>query len=512
MFEAKQPATAPVPTPLPNEAGVFSLPDHELAEQGLKLDRLHSDGVDFNLDNIQPLDVRADVATLGFMSVGNENLKVLGVMERGKLSKSMVFISPAEYDEAEAASQNAGKRPFKVVWNGRDEEIFGRESAGAGTLAFKDDSTVSRRHFGVTLAGDRLTIRDLGSLNGTKLVTAEMKDGDIERTVPRRLGGVALTEAHELRASNEAYIDGTKFTFEGLFSTSNRGNIFAVNSRDSEGNNRRFMVYRSNSEGGYRVSQGVEEDGRFLKGAELSSYFQYTQESQLHPEFAAALSEMQKVTLPIVQKDTFQVDEAQADERLKDFEAEISVTSFPDRKLAEQLAKVSLTGGLQKNALAKFLTVPEADTPKALMKYVDNLNKVLKKSKAIPDFSQPATRVQEELHPLLGSVRTEVYVRNVGGTSYEWYMSSDSTGRVWINRIRLADSKASVYGTDQSLVYSGILTSKPLEYIEQCDAVPQHLRKDFSGNGGQYKDISAFVETLLPVQQYKAQRGQRTTR
>ena len=65
--------------------------------------------------------------------------------------------------------------------------------------------------------------------------------------------------------------------------------------------------------------------------------------------------------------------------------------------------------------------------------------------------------------------------------------------------MRFADSQPTCFGTDSTLVYSGILTSKPLEYQKQADGIdPKYVRPTDS----KYVNITPFLATLYPIKAY----------
>ena len=112
----------------------------------------------------------------------------------------------------DAESDAASVRPaqsnvvFKLVWGDREillqdgENILGREREA---VAWIDVHSVSRRHARIVVTGDRATLEDLGSKNGTFLqgVAVEapsvLKDGDqvrigtVEMILRRYVGGVS---------------------------------------------------------------------------------------------------------------------------------------------------------------------------------------------------------------------------------------------------------------------------------------------------------------------------------
>jgi len=94
----------------------------------------------------------------------------------------------------------------------------------------------------------------------------------------------------------------------------------------------------------------------------------------------------------------------------------------------------------------------------------------------------------------------DTYIKVIDGVRYEWQMAHVHNGKAaWIERIRLADAEVSAYGTDKQLVNSGILTSKPHDYSDQCDGLSVFMKKDL---GNSYSDITPFLALLAPVANY----------
>ena len=110
--------------------------------------------------------------------------------------------------EADAGSVRPAQSDviFKLVWGDREillqegENILGREREA---VAWIDVHSVSRRHARIVVTGDRATLEDLGSKNGTFLRGAAvetpsvLKDGDqvrigtVEMILRRYVGGVS---------------------------------------------------------------------------------------------------------------------------------------------------------------------------------------------------------------------------------------------------------------------------------------------------------------------------------
>ena len=102
--------------------------------------------------------------------------------------------------QAEASQQRgrtaAAGPVFKLIWGDREialsegENLLGRDPLSVACI---DVASVSRHHARIVVAGDRITIEDLGSKNGTHVRgkkvkgSAPLRDGD-----PIRLGSVPL--------------------------------------------------------------------------------------------------------------------------------------------------------------------------------------------------------------------------------------------------------------------------------------------------------------------------------
>ena len=120
---------------------------------------------------------------------------------------------------AEAESESGSPPPagcdvvFKLLWEGREillrdgENVLGREREA---MAWIDVNSVSRRHARIVVSGDRATLEDLGSKNGTFLQGlavkaptvlkdgAEVRIGTVEMILRRYVGGVS-TESTRVR-------------------------------------------------------------------------------------------------------------------------------------------------------------------------------------------------------------------------------------------------------------------------------------------------------------------------
>ena len=472
-----------------------------LATERLSAHDLGQNPLEINITDMPLIDEQTGLASI--IDAGGVPIKLYILKDdHGNVIPDWVMLTDAGYDDQAEASHNNVKLKIVSLTADKGTVNFGRKEPGAGRLGL-DDSNVSRRHFSASISEGILRLGDLDSSNGTSVITAA-ETGTSERV--NKLGrhiGRAVTAENVKAPTPEFSIGKIKYQVEGVIPTTGRGDIFMISSRDKKGNTRRFMVYTSMSEGSLRSSQGFETIGegenlrkRQMKGAELSDAMQYTQDTQLNPDFAAKLLESvnRSASLPFAREEDQLHDAATANKLFKDFEANCNVYSLPDVALAELLFRLP-AGTLSKNGLKESF----GGDYTYLAKYVEDMNVALEQSGLVPDFSIEPTQSQVETHPILGSVTREVYTKS----GIEWHMKHDQTGRVWIDRIRSVKNEATPFGTDKTLLYSGILTSKPLEYKNQSDGLPAELRQESVGG---YKDITPFIATFFPIERYRAQR------
>lgn len=129
----------------------------------------------------------------------------------------------------------------------------------------------------------------------------------------------------------------------------------------------------------------------------------------------------------------------------------------------------------------------------------------------IPDFTQDPARELRQPNSLLGPLSFREY-RGASALDREtgrrrplvWIMGEDGQGRAWVRHLHYADSEVNSYGVYSEVLESGILTSKPLEYIDQAGLLPEALRRPFNRD---YVDISPTLTLLEPIRRYREARG-----
>lgn len=328
-------------------------------------------------------------------------------------------------------------------------------------------------------------------------------------TIPAEQAFPQIVPEARMTSSNAEFdIGNVRFNYLG---PTHNGQLF--NSVGPDGVERPIMVYESKSQGSTRVSQGYEaftrKDGsvgqRLLKGRELSPDAQYTQDTQLHPAFGAAVEQVSESrelrTMPELPPRHY--DAEGANWLMKDFEEQTDVYPLGSNEVNKALTELK-AGHLSKAHMAEVtgldVDAQSVDVNYVFSKKIAALNEALERSGVIPDFMTEPLTTQVVSYPNIGDVVKDTYVKTVNGVRYEWQMAHvHNTDTAWIERVRFADAEPSVYGTDKQLVNSGILTSKPQDYTDQCDGLSPFLRRDL-GNG--YSDITPFLATLAPIANY----------
>ncbi len=493
-----------------------------LPEELLRRKNIGEDGPEeIDITKLPDLLSEQDGGLAAIIKAGNSVFGVYGTKVDGKfIAGAPVRVAPiAERTStlSDGSPSAAGSTPVFV----HPEQVveFGRRGEIAAQLGISEDHSVSRAHFEIELSTTgKVIITDIASVNGTQVtsgreVSAQPEIRDSSHGAASRVMGRTATQ-HEVDlplAPNERIIEGgIKVSLQGAISAHGR-DAYALKTTQG-GQERHMFVYHSASEGTWRVSQGIIKTPvgngggskeTFLKGAPHNKRSQYTQDTQLHPSFLAVVNEMAQDSSAVAGKTHLILSPAEADVASEDFQSQVAVTDFPGEKVANALSKLS-AGGLARSEMSRGLDLQAYDTiERRLPEYIRDLNKSLKDSDIIPDFRQEG-EWNTDVHAKLGVITREAVTHQVGGVTYEWHMASDIKGRVWIDRIRIADSKPTAYGTDQEMVFSGILTSKPLDYSSQTTGLPEGMFEKFDLN---YDDISLFLDQLAPIAQYRQARG-----
>ena len=505
-------------------------------------------------------------------TVGGKAADLLAVMQAGNFTLGVIDLARENgysddytYDNSRfvlAKLQMAGekgKNVFRVQVDGAGQEIttsmFEPETSfvlGGGSRtrqsaaflqAAKSSRMLSERHMLLNFTEEgSLSVVDLGSKNGTEVLVRPTNDPDriltqdevrdLENTIMRRtqygqaIGNevvaqeaqvVPFYEQRESASQLPEFMIGTvRYALKGAVEMGAR-DAFLFTTTDDKGIQRDVLVYRSNSEGSLRVSQGMERfknhkgemQDRIMKGGELSVNSQYTQDTQLHTQFERqmeAILTLPKSSIPSLDEAVLAKDTQEADRLYRDFERETTTYRLGSPELYDAL-KSMRPGAMSRDELATSLGLSKESTTEqidaAMMRTINSVNRMLIQEGLLPDFANPV-RTEVTQHPLMGQITKEVFQKTVGGRLHEWVVGSTADGsRVWIDRIHFGDTTSTPYGTDREMLFSGFLTSKPLEHAHQTTGISEDLKKQFNRH---YVDITPFIGMFEPVARYKQAR------
>ena len=383
---------------------------------------------------------------------------------------------------------------------------------------FDYDPHVSGEHVSIKLtpAGE-LTVDDLNSTNGTEFLTRDsiqakfgLNNRGERAPQPAETHAEAvesLVKGHELSAEAEqvlqnetlapaemVVIDGKQFAISKVIGGSSREKA-VLYTEDKDGKTVARFLYKSMSDGGWRVAAGI--DGRrYIKGAERH----YTQETKLHETILDALDDAERVT---------DVEQNAPASQVIDRAFQIGLDEGHNRFSAEaDFVKIKGKYSALERLSAGDLGANRTTTEQAYQT-LDDINRALeigenRRGNIMPDFEGgPIQRTTRE-HTILGRVTFERFAAKINGRDAYWEFGDDGNGRVWIDKIAFAETGTTTYGTADEVIESGLLTSKPMEYAQQADAIRPEDRPAASGN---YVDITPFLANLTPIRRYKAQKN-----
>lgn len=160
---------------LADTPGILALVDSDqafLEQVGLRRQDLAHGPAKLDLAALEPIEEKRGVAIMGLIDAGSGAVKVCTFRgSDGKLLTDTMFLAAGDEDPFQEADEN-GHNIKKVFMSSQDgPRIFGRNQPGAEFLDL-DINTVSSKHFSIGFGKKgKLTIEDLNSTNGTKLIT-----------------------------------------------------------------------------------------------------------------------------------------------------------------------------------------------------------------------------------------------------------------------------------------------------------------------------------------------------
>lgn len=278
------------------------------------------------------------------------------------------------------------------------------------------------------------------------------------------------------------------------------GRLFAIMLVDTgDGRLLPRIMYKSTSQGGWRVTPGhFTRDGKDHYSKGKFPLFAYTHETILVPKIADYLETVeQKSRIQEISFDPVQEYFALASPLVKSIRTyDKEVVDVREPLLELFLAKGYDPGGLTATDATVYFRSLDQNYPPGF----------------IPDFSKgPKTR-KEKNHSSLGKIISETYNASLPtGRMVEWAISYEAKdnpkgqGRVWIEAIRIIPQSINSYGIEGNVLFTGLLTHKPLEYYKQSGGLRDGTEKvEFNSS---YVDITPLLDNLLPIRQFRNARG-----
>lgn len=301
-----------------------------------------------------------------------------------------------------------------------------------------------------------------------------------------------LLKNQNFQPTGSLQIDGKEFFVGKVIKSTATRDQSVMFYKGSDGKMMPRVLYKSQSDGGWRVCPGVEPGPVYGKGKGIH----YTQETKPHRSIVQYLEEAEAVNHIGFYKGDIIYDYFN-----------IGVRSAAWNTFDRELQKYEDRG-----VLFQFQRFQPGHFTKAELGSVDLAQEFMSidfsKSgvrEFVPNFESIPVRVDKQKHTLLGVINTESYSASLNGRPVEWVMAYDRSGRVWIDRISFLDNKINSFGISPEVIDSGFLTSKPLEYRSLCDIL--HPRMDFVDFQERYVDITPLLDNLKPIQDFRKARG-----
>ncbi|MCA9330989.1 FHA domain-containing protein, partial [Candidatus Saccharibacteria bacterium] len=359
---------------------------------------------------------------------------------------------------AQKVSTNTDKRDnyhvdISTAWSlGTEPLQIGREDKPGAR-----DGSISARHFQVhTDTQGRVVVADVGSLNGTSARLSpragavqyghegmssdkvalefhqEMERGASEKT--RRL---IETFPDALTPTASVQVDGRTFYLTDIIGENGRYPKAVMYTPVTIEGKREIVsrvLYKSNSDGGWRVMYGITGT-RYKKEAQDESH--YTQETKPVRHILDALALQPGATESSQQIDAYlssEFDLSRAD-TAREFTGPEEIRYYHDKTVDTTLSDVrALSAGMFGDRFEATLSGMGHDTVTSYFHSLDDAFRGL--PWLVPDFRYPPRATYLSDHTLLGDTTIEEFDTSspsiAGGRSITWSMAHDDDGRVWV--------------------------------------------------------------------------------
>lgn len=440
-----------------------------------------------------------------------------------------IALRSAEHESAWRAGRpsDRGGRRVDLSWARDLVRFLPIPGVGMGGIGFVSGAGGGRRGGGPLSGGVPGSYRDLSqhlhvfsATRGHDTLMADFASGDYARTpvVDAILGNPRLRPTTSVRAGDRTFYLGPVIRTEGPDGPRSYA-LGVVPILEGGGVRLREVIfYRSNSDGGWRVTP-VRMGDHLVKGRLRigDARGHYTQETQLAPELTRRLEALEGEPAVSLPEDALNM--------LINFESPLNgdrgvslVGRFADQQ------RLSLAPGLE--AAQRFVPGREmfwrdGDVPAGMdpttwgivsrvAPSISDLSTLPLPEGFVPDFAAVPIREYSGSHTLLGETVYREYPATLNGREVVWTMAEASGDRVWIQGIRYAEAQITDFGTYDVAIDSGILTSKPVEYGSTLGNLPAAYRRPVTAPDGsptRYEDITPLLAELEPIRSYREARA-----
>lgn len=426
---------------------------------------------------------------------------------------------------AEKVATDDGKRDhYRVNMSSSWRVSEGPLYIGRADKPGEPDGTLSARHFKIqTDTNGRLVVTDTGSLNGTSTrlsprsgalqmperqdkneVAAEFRHA-LGRAHSRKTERMIGAYPEALLPTRAVHVGERTFYLTDIIGPETHYPQAVMYTTEQIGRHPQMvsrLLYKSNSDGGWRVSYGVEGDGRYRKEG-LEDERHYTQETKPVRHLLDALADQGGIPDHEGVLGSFITGEFSTaqPETIREQTASKEISYYHSPAIDAGLWQArALSAGQFGSLYEKKLQGLGYDTVSRYLAELDSVFVAL--PHFLPDFRYPARAVYQSEHTTLGSITIEEFSAKVEGRPVTWSMAHDDEGRVWVENVYFTDSGISSYGTRTEVLNMGSITSKPLDYPQQTGLLTAG-EYEHNPHTSKYHDITPVLDNLLPIAYFR---------
>lgn len=464
----------------------------------------------------------------------------------GRLYDGQVFGSSIDYLVIQGQPDWQNGTGFKGLRKGESLTI-GRHDPVSAKRFDLSHPLISRSHATISDLEGGLAIEDNNSSNGTMYATySKDRAPAIDRTetvaAPADIETSVSTESNLARVMSETElthwnlymqensaaqyesvqellenprlapvtgveVDNKTFLFsEILRSRGRKVAIGYVSAGDQRGKLMPRMFYQSESDGGWRSSPNIDNNGTLSKGSDQigigmnDEYGHYVQMTKPNESIVAVLERQDRLQAERSEKDNVVVYKSVEYSDLMSVYNEDRLKAEQHSTYADEVAVTKVEGRFMDAYVSGAGARGESATLQA------RLNSMELPTGFEPDFSQEPSKKYHTKHTLAGDTGVEVYPAILNGRVVEWHMAHDELeNRVWVDRIVYKDSKVTTYGTQAEVIVAGALSAKPFDYDSQLGDMVEG--RDFKRLNRAYVDVSPTLDQIPAIKHYRLSRG-----